>query len=109
MRPTFADNGGTWGVSRIDYDNDGDMDFCAANYGIPNTLYRNDGTFTRITNSPVTTGSNRSLSASWGDYDNDGDLDLFISNAGGRNRLFENDSCSGCVRGGVGRQGCWNF
>jgi hypothetical protein len=56
-------------------------------------LYHNDGngTFTRITNSPLASEGGRSISAIWGDYDNDGFPDLFVPNGnwdGGQYRNF---------------------
>ena len=42
----------------------------------PNQFYRNDGgfNFTKITDSPISTGSASTLSLAWGDMDGDGDL-----------------------------------
>ncbi|HAB17974.1 MAG TPA: FG-GAP-like repeat-containing protein [Verrucomicrobiota bacterium] len=79
-----------WG----DYDNDGFPDLFVTNfYGQDNFLYHNngDGTFTQVTNSPVTLASGGSVGCAWGDYDNDGWLDLFVANLGPVNPLT-NDS-----------------
>lgn len=68
---------GSW----ADYDNDGYLDlFVANNYG-NDFLYHNnkDGSFSRVTNSPVEAPIERSTKGSWGDYDNDGYMDLFVT------------------------------
>ncbi|MEO8427402.1 MAG: FG-GAP-like repeat-containing protein [Verrucomicrobiota bacterium] len=70
-----------WG----DYDNDGFLDLFVSNfYGRNNFLYHNngDGTFTQVTNDPVTLDGGTSVGCAWGDYDNDGWLDLFVANLG---------------------------
>lgn len=89
----------------VDYDNDGDLDVFAANYG-PNLLYRNnsDGTFTEVGKAVGVGVENHAVSADWGDYDNDGDLDLSVISYEGpvgaqtpRNALFRNDGPKGFV------------
>ena len=70
------------GVAVGDYDNDGDMDIYANNYG-PNILYRNngDGTFTDVTKQAgVANDSKVGAGACFLDADKDGDLDLYVSN-----------------------------
>lgn len=88
------------GVNWVDIDKDGDMDLFICNEeGQKNLLYRNngDGSFTKITNTPLTQTAGNWWSASWGDYDNDGNLDVFISNSNGqKNALYKNN-------------GDWNF
>jgi hypothetical protein len=85
-------NGASWG----DLDNDGDLDLFVAT-GVLGTyndlLYRNngDGTFTKITDSPVVNDATWSGGGAWADFDNDGDLDLFVGGYDGHNRLYEND------------------
>ena len=85
-------NGASWG----DMDNDGDLDLMVATglLGMYNDLlYRNngDGTFTKITDSPVVNEATWSGGSAWGDFDSDGDLDLFVGGYDGHNRLYEND------------------
>ncbi|MEM9998423.1 MAG: FG-GAP-like repeat-containing protein, partial [Bacteroidota bacterium] len=79
-------------VQWVDYDNDGDLDFCVASAflgagnplqaeGLPNALWRNDGgTFTEVTTGPVVTDRKLSQAQVRADYDNDGDLDLYLTN-----------------------------
>ena len=84
-----------WG----DYDNDGFVDMfvptaIAGTGPYPDMLFHNNGngTFARITNSPVVTNPTANQGALWGDFDNDGDLDLFVTSVtGGKNRLYRNE------------------
>ena len=87
-----------WG----DYDNDGFIDLIvtSANAGTPqrNILFHNnrDGTFTKITNTVVTSEARDWRSCSWADYDNDGNLDLFVTSTdanglAAQNELFRNN------------------
>ena len=90
------------GVAWGDYNNDGRADLFLPNAiegaGLPNYLYRNDGTgtFTRV-GTPDLDGNFNGDAAAWGDYDNDGDLDLFVScslapgNVSRPNLLYRND------------------
>jgi len=69
------------GCAAADYDNDGDEDLFAANYG-RNVLYRNngDGTFSDVTEQAgLDQPAAWSASAAWGDIDNDGYLDLYVT------------------------------
>ena len=77
-----------WG----DYDNDADLDLIISNTGDLNFLYRNDaGTFTRVTDEPMTQNVGSSTGIAWADIDNDGFLDLYISNRDGENNeLYRN-------------------
>ena len=76
--PRTKDEGGV-GCAIGDYDNDGDFDIFAPNYG-HNLLYRNDGhgTFTEVGKAVGVGVENHAVGADWGDYDNDGDLDLSV-------------------------------
>ncbi len=86
-------SGSAWG----DFDNDGDEDVFIPNQSLQqNFLFRNDAQrgFSLLEDSPVTTDSAHSFSATWADVDNDGYLDLFVSNGGlsgpERNFLYRN-------------------
>lgn len=76
-----------WGCAWADFDNDRYVDLVIAHaagaFGtsLPNFLFRNrgDGTFERITNSPVVTGLAPYTVPTWSDFDQDGDQDLFIA------------------------------
>src|SRR6266498_3683385 len=72
----FAGAGGTlsWSASWADYDRDGWLDLFIANGANNNDallLNNHDGTFTRITNSPVVTSGGSSIAGSWTDFDGD--------------------------------------
>ena len=85
------DLGASVGVSWGDYDNDGDFDLFAANWGGENSfLYQNNGngTFTRITTGVVVNDGGHTVAGAWGDCDNDGDLDLFVANDLDQNNCF---------------------
>ena len=85
-----------WG----DYDNDGYPDLFVPEghgVGLKNLLYHNnsDGSFMRITNSPIAQESGYCSGGAWGDFNRDGWLDLCVANgaAGGasqRNSLYQN-------------------
>ena len=90
-----TDQSHTFGVSWVDFDNDGDLDLfvAAAATGFGNLVYRNegDGNFTRITDGVLANDPGIAVVGTcWADYDNDGDLDVF--NAGVPNSfLYRND------------------
>lgn len=87
-------------INWIDYDNDGDLDFFATNWGgtpvfaagMKNDLYRNDsGQFSKITVGSLVNDIKISLGQTWGDFDNDGDLDVYVCNGTSFNNLGGND------------------
>ncbi len=76
----------TTAIATADYDDDGDLDFIAANDSEVNTVYRYNGnnTFTAVWSSPETDATN---DAAWADYDGDGDLDHAVAD-NGANRVY---------------------
>jgi hypothetical protein len=90
-----TDGGDSRGVAWGDYNGDGFEDLFVANRSVEqNRLYLNnrDGTFTKITNTPITAEFSEFVSGSWADYDNDGRLDLFVTSVTENtpNSLFRN-------------------
>jgi ASPIC/UnbV protein/VCBS repeat protein len=87
--------GAAWG----DYDGDGFIDLFVPQIGpggsgsAKHFLYHNnrDGTFSRVTNSPIAAVLSAGRGAAWGDFDNDGFLDLVLVNATQTNYLFHNN------------------
>jgi hypothetical protein len=89
----------SWNSTWVDYDNDGWEDLYVSDKesNRPNHLYKNNGnkTFTKVTNTPLTSFNAKSVSSIWGDIDNDGDKDVLVINATEmKNRFFRNDSGS---------------
>jgi hypothetical protein len=85
-------SGASWG----DVDNDGDLDLFVSTGQLGmyvNWFYKNDGdgTFTKITDSPLVNEATWSSGSAFGDYDKDGDLDLAVGGYDGNNLLFKND------------------
>lgn len=90
-----------WG----DYDGDGFLDLIVTSALNPvnitpqkNILFRNnrDGTFTKVTNTVITTEVRDWRGCAWVDYDNDGKLDLFVTSTDdtfspSQNELFRNN------------------
>lgn len=97
--PPTTNAGSSWSSSWGDYDNDGDFDLFAANWGNEkNHLFRNEGNFnfTQLTNDTMVNDPGYYACSGWGDYDNDGDIDMFVTqayrtpNAPMKNNLYKN-------------------
>tara|TARA_R110002072_G_scaffold297067_1_gene469529 strand:+ start:13248 stop:14795 length:1548 start_codon:yes stop_codon:yes gene_type:complete len=112
----------TWNVSVDvavgDIDGDGDLDLAFGSYGygygLPNSLYINDGSgsFTDATAAQLPTDSDFTFGLAFGDVDGDGDLDLITANSdrfysygwtGMQNRLYLNDGTGTFVDGTASR------
>ncbi len=83
------------GAAFADFDNDGFVDLIITNFFETrfHQLYKNNGdnTFTLMTNTPVSTVSERAMAPILADFDNDGLVDIFIPNGNNRaNSLFRN-------------------
>jgi uncharacterized repeat protein (TIGR01451 family) len=93
--PSVNSSGYHHGATWADYDHDGNLDlfvcdFMAVNF---NQLFKGNGngTFTQITDQPMTMDAGRSIGATWADYNNDGLLDLFVPNGNfDNNNLYKN-------------------
>ncbi|MFH2035676.1 MAG: FG-GAP-like repeat-containing protein [Candidatus Zixiibacteriota bacterium] len=93
-----TDNGISWCINWVDYDNDNYDDIFVTNIDTDNALYHNngDGTFTRQTASVANNLSGiATFGSTWADYDNDGYIDAyntnFKENTPRINRLFKNN------------------
>jgi outer membrane protein assembly factor BamB len=94
--PFLSDVSSCSGASWADVDNDGDLDLFVSTGQLGmyvNWFYKNDGdgTFTKITDSPLVNEATWSSGSAFGDYDKDGDLDLAVGGYDGNNLLFKND------------------
>jgi len=86
--PGRPDGRPTYGVTWVDFDNDGDRDIFVANYGgSANDVWRNDGRchLTNVAGDLGVDGDGKgvpgtSFGFAFGDYDNDGDLDAHETN-----------------------------
>jgi tetratricopeptide (TPR) repeat protein len=87
----LGDGGYGMGVAIGDFDNDGDADVYASNYGA-DRLYRcrGDGTFEDVTEAAGIDVGNWSASAAFVDFDGDGYLDLYVT------RYVDHDPPHGC-------------
>ena len=70
-----------FGVSAVDYNDNGHIDLYVLNYG-RNTLYRNngDGTFTDVSAESGLDDPRWSLAAPWFDYNGSGLMDVYVAN-----------------------------
>ncbi len=76
-----------------DYDNDGYLDICVANYFGSDVLYHNngDGTFTNVAEAVGISGTDNGWDIVFGDYNNDGALDIYVTNSGQASVLYRNN------------------
>ena len=90
---TNFSSGNSYGVSWVDYDNDGNLDLFLCINGGNQRMYHNNGggAFTLLTTASFYNDNSSYISCSWSDYDNDGDPDLFLANNSGHNALYRND------------------
>jgi M6 family metalloprotease-like protein len=92
-----SDSSESFGVSAVDYDNDGWTDIYVTNK-TSNRLYKNNGDDT-FTNTAVAAGvadTDINRSGIWGDYDNDGFNDLYVTTYNTviltkKNKLYKNN------------------
>jgi hypothetical protein len=94
--PLAADPGSFATVNWIDADSDGWLDLFATDFASTASkcrLYHNngDGTFTRVSGSPLFADGGRSFAAAWGDINNDGFPDVLVSYINAPNVIHRND------------------
>ncbi len=91
----------TGGVGWADYNNDGFLDVAMAVWQIEFRsslrLFRGNGggTFSLVTDEPMTLETGHTWSCAWGDYDNDGHLDLYIGSYIAQKNLFLHNNGDG--------------
>ncbi len=88
-------------ISWLDYDNDGNVDLYVGNKSANARLFHNkgNGSFAKISNTPITATSPITNCGAWADYNNDRNIDLFVANGGGsggpvssiNNNLYKNE------------------
>lgn len=87
----------SWGISAVDFNNDGYDDIFVPAYdpGEPNKLYLNNGNgnFTEHQGGDLTNDLLPTVAPTWGDFDNDGQIDIAIANNIGEPiRLYRNNN-----------------
>jgi hypothetical protein len=81
------------GVSIMDLNGDGHLDFMVANDETPNQVMTGDGTggFSVLSDPLLALDASVTVSSAWGDFDGDGDLDCYLDNSDLLNMLARND------------------
>ncbi|TAH38699.1 MAG: VCBS repeat-containing protein [Planctomycetota bacterium] len=85
-------DGAAYGLSVADWDNDGDMDFGAANTFRRNLHADTGARQFLLASNQVNPDHLRSAAPAWADWDQDGDTDLAIGNGMFGSYLYQNDS-----------------